>query len=202
MSLHADVANMKRVCVFAGSSAGVRVDYQDAARGFGRALAERGIGLVYGGARVGLMGIIADAVLAGDGEAIGVIPAALVAREIAHEGLTELRIVSSMHERKALMADLSDAFVAVPGGWGTLEEFFEVLTWAQLGLHRKPCGLLNVLDYFDGLLSFLEHSVAEGFLKREYRSMIAVSASPAALLEQLASLKPPAGEKWIDRATT
>jgi uncharacterized protein (TIGR00730 family) len=193
---------MKRVCVFAGSSAGVRVDYQDAARALGRALAHRGIGLVYGGARVGLMGIVADAVLAAGGEAIGVIPAALVAREIAHEGLTELRIVSSMHERKALMADLSDAFVAVPGGWGTLEEFFEVLTWAQLGLHRKPCGLLNVLGYFDGLLSFLEHSVAEGFLRREYEAMIAVSSSPTALLEQLASRKAPAVEKWIDRAST
>ena len=193
---------MKRLCVFAGSSAGTRNEYRDAARGLGRALADRGIGLVYGGARVGLMGIVADTVLAAGGEAIGVIPATLVAREIAHEGLTELRIVSSMHERKALMADLSDAFVAVPGGWGTLEEFFEVLTWAQLGLHRKPCGLLNVQGYFDGLLSFLDHSVAEGFLRREYRSMIAVSASPAALLDGLASYKPPAVEKWIDRAQT
>lgn len=193
---------MKRVCVFAGSSAGSRDEYQDAARALGRTLAERGIGLVYGGARVGLMGIIADATLTAGGEAIGVIPAALVAREIAHEGLTELRIVSSMHERKALMADLSDAFIAVPGGWGTLEEFFEVLTWAQLGLHRKPCGLLNVLGYFDGLLSFLEHAVGERFLRREYASMIAVAASPAALLDRLGSYAPPAVEKWIDRAST
>ena len=193
---------MKRVCVFAGSSAGTRGEYQDAARALGRTLAERGIGLVYGGARVGLMGIIADATLTAGGEAIGVIPAALVAREIAHEGLTELRIVSSMHERKALMADLSDAFIAVPGGWGTLEEFFEVLTWAQLGLHRKPCGLLNVLGYFDGLLSFLEHAVGERFLRREYASMIAVAASPAALLDRLGSYAPPAVEKWIDRAST
>ena len=165
-------------------------------------LAERGLGLVCGGARVGLMGIVADAVLAARGDATGVIPAALVAKEIAHSGLTELRIVSSMHERKALMAELSDAVIAVPGGWGTLEEFFEVLTWTQLGLHQKPCGLLNVLGYFDGLLSFLEHSVAEGFLKREYRSMIAVSASPAALLEQLGSLAVPTVEKWVDRAET
>jgi uncharacterized protein (TIGR00730 family) len=193
---------MKRVCVFAGSSAGSRDEYQDAARALGRTLAERGIGLVYGGARVGLMGIIADATLTAGGEAIGVIPAALVAREIAHEGLTELRIVSSMHERKALMADLSDAFIAVPGGWGTLEEFFEVLTWAQLGLHRKPCGLLNVLGYFDGLLSFLEHAVGERFLRREYASMIAVAASPAALLDRLGSYAPPAVEKWIERAST
>jgi uncharacterized protein (TIGR00730 family) len=193
---------MKRVCVFAGSSAGSRDEYQDAARALGRTLAERGIGLVYGGARVGLMGIIADATLTAGGQAIGVIPAALVAREIAHEGLTELRIVSSMHERKALMADLSDAFIAVPGGWGTLEEFFEVLTWAQLGLHRKPCGLLNVLGYFDGLLSFLEHAVGERFLRREYASMIAVAASPAALLDRLGSYAPPAVEKWIDRAST
>ena len=193
---------MKRVCVFAGSSVGVRPEYQDAARALGRALAERGIGLVYGGARVGLMGIAADAVLSAGGDAIGVIPAALVAREIAHDGLTELRIVSSMHERKALMADLSDAFVAVPGGWGTLEEFFEVLTWAQLGLHRKPCGLLNVLGYFDGLLSFLDHSVTEGFLRREYGSMIAVSASPSALIDRLGSHQAPAVEKWIDREST
>jgi uncharacterized protein (TIGR00730 family) len=193
---------MKRVCVFAGSSAGSRDEYQDAARALGRTLAERGIGLVYGGARVGLMGIIADATLTAGGQAIGVIPAALVAREIAHEGLTELRIVSSMHERKALMADLSDAFIAVPGGWGTLEEFFEVLTWAQLGLHRKPCGLMNVLGYFDGLLSFLEHAVREGFLRREYASTIAVGASPAALLDRLGSYAPPAVEKWIDRAST
>ena len=193
---------MKRVCVFAGSSAGSRDEYQDAARALGRTLAERGIGLVYGGARVGLMGIIADATLTAGGQAIGVIPAALVAREIAHEGLTELRIVSSMHERKALMTDLSDGFIAVPGGWGTLEEFFEVLTWAQLGLHRKPCGLLNVLGYFDGLLSFLEHAVGERFLRREYASMIAVAASPAALLDRLGSYAPPAVEKWIDRAST
>lgn len=193
---------MKRVCVFAGSSVGIHAEYQDAARALGRTLAERGIGLVYGGARVGLMGIIADATLTAGGEAIGVIPAALVAREIAHEGLTELRIVSSMHERKALMADLSDAFIAVPGGWGTLEEFFEVLTWAQLGLHRKPCGLLNVLGYFDGLLSFLEHAVGERFLRREYASMIAVAASPAALLDRLGSYAPPTVEKWIDRAST
>ena len=133
---------------------------------------------------------------------IGVIPSALVAKEIAHRALTELRVVASMHERKALMADLSDAFIALPGGWGTLEEFFEVLTWGQLGLHHKPCGLLNVHGYFDGLLSFLDHTVEQGFVKREYRSMIAVADSPGALLDMLASYRPPKVDKWIDRAST
>ena len=145
---------MKRLCVFAGSSAGTRREYQAAAVDLGRVLATRGIGLVYGGARVGLMGAVADAVLAGGGEVIGVIPRALVEKEVAHSGLTDLRIVTSMHERKALMADLSDAFIALPGGWGTLDEMFEILTWAQLGLHRKPCGLLNVQGYFDGCCRF------------------------------------------------
>lgn len=158
--------------------------------------------MVYGGARVGLMGVAADSALGAGGEVIGVIPASLVAREIAHPGLTELRVVSSMHERKATMADLSDAFIALPGGWGTLEEFFEVLTWAQLGLHRKPCGLLNVRGYFDFMLSFLEHSVAEGFVKRENGSLIAVSDSPNALLDRFVSSNPPVVDKWIDRAST
>jgi len=143
---------LRRLCVFTGSSAGVRPEYREAARDLGRLLAQRGIGLVYGGARVGLMGAVADAALEAGGVVIGVIPQGLVAKEIAHTGLTELRVVASMHERKAMMADLADGFVALPGGWGTLEEFFEVLTWAQLGLHAKPCGLLNVGGYFDGLL--------------------------------------------------
>src|SRR5262245_12484242 len=193
---------MKRVCVFAGSSAGTRPEYRQQAAALGQALASRGIGLVYGGAHVGLRGSVAAAVLGGACQAIGVIPTALVAREIAHPGLTELRVVSSMHERKATMADLSDAFIALPGGWGTLEEFFEVLTWAQLGLHRKPCGLLNVRGYFDFMLSFLEHSVAEGFVKRENGSLIAVSASPNALLDRFVSSNPPVVDKWIDRAST
>jgi len=174
----------------------------DAARQLGHTLGERRIGVVYGGACVGLMGVMADAALATGTEVTGVIPSALVAKEIAHRGLTDLRIVASMHERKALMADLSDAFIALPGGWGTLEEFFEVLTWGQLGLHRKPCGLLNVRGYFDRLLSFLDHTVDEGFVRREFRSMIAVSPSPAALLDKLASHQPPTVEKWIDRAST
>jgi uncharacterized protein (TIGR00730 family) len=193
---------MTRVCVFAGSSAGSQPEYREAAQALGHALGERGIGVVYGGACVGLMGVMADAALAAAGEVIGVIPAALVAKEIAHRGLTDLRVVASMHERKALMAELSDAFIALPGGWGTLEEFFEVLTWGQLGLHHKPCGLLNVRGYFDGLLSFLDHTIEQGFVRREYRSMIAVADSPAALLDTLASYRPPIVEKWIDRAST
>jgi hypothetical protein len=182
---------MTRVCVFAGSSAGAQPEYRQAAEALGRAVGERGIGVVYGGACVGLMGVMAAAALEAGSDVIGVIPSALVAKEIAHRALTELRVVASMHERKALMADLSDAFIALPGGWGTLEEFFEVLTWGQLGLHHKPCGLLNVHGYFDGLLSFLDHTVEQGFVKREYRSMIAVAESPGALLDMLASYRPP-----------
>jgi len=196
------VADMKRVCVFAGSSAGAQPEYRQAAQALGRALGERGIGVVYGGACVGLMGVMADAALAAGSEVTGVIPSALVAKEIAHRGLTDLRVVESMHERKALMADRSDAFVALPGGWGTLDEFFEVLTWGQLGLHRKPCGLLNVRGYFDRLLSFLDHSVDEGFVRREYRSMIAVADSPDSLLDMLSSYRAPLVEKWIDPSLT
>ena len=156
------------------SSTGARPEYRAAAEGLGRDLAARNIGLVYGGARLGLMGAVADAVLAAGGKVTGVIPGALAEKEVAHSGLTDLRVVTSMHERKALMADLADGFIALPGGWGTLDEFFEILTWAQLGLHHKPCGLLNVHGYFDGLLSFLEHSHEEGFVRREYQSMISV----------------------------
>ena len=193
---------MKRICVFAGSSAGCRPIYRTAAEELGRALAMREVGLVYGGARVGLMGVLADTVLASRGQVTGVIPAALVAKEVAHTGLSDLRVVASMHERKAMMADLADGFIALPGGWGTLEEFFEILTWGQLGLHQKPCGLLNVQGYFDRLLSFVEHSIHEGFVRREYGSMISVSSSPGALLDMLASYEPPRVEKWIDRAAT
>jgi uncharacterized protein (TIGR00730 family) len=193
---------VKRVCVFAGSSAGSRPEYRQAAAELGRVLTARRIGLVYGGARVGLMGILADAVLASGGDVTGVIPSALVAKEVAHDGLTDLRVVGSMHERKAIMADLADGFIALPGGWGTLEEFFEVLTWGQLGLHRKPCGLLNALGFFDGLLAFVGHSVREGFVRPEYRSLIAIADSPAALLDRLAATRPPVVEKWIDRASS
>jgi uncharacterized protein (TIGR00730 family) len=193
---------LRRVCVFTGSSSGVRPEYRAAAAELGRVMAGRGIGLVYGGARVGLMGTLADAALAAGGEVVGVIPAALMAKEIAHSGLTELRVVQSMHERKALMSELADAFVALPGGWGTLEELFEVLTWAQLGLHRKPCGLVNVQGYFDGLLAFLAHTIDEGFVRREYAAMIAVAASPGELLDRVASASPPVVEKWLDRTTS
>jgi len=165
----------------------------------GRALARRGLGLVYGGGCVGLMGVLADAVLAEGGEAIGVIPEAMVAKELAHHGLTELRVVRSMHQRKALMAELADAFVALPGGLGTLEEFCEMLTWAQLGLHGKPCGLLNVEDYYAALLRLLDHAQAETFLRPEHRSMILVADQPDPLLDMLAAYRPPQGEKWIDR---
>ncbi len=193
---------MKRICVFAGSSAGARAEYGDAARMLAQALVARGLGLVYGGGRVGLMGILADEVLRGGGEVIGVIPRALANREVAHEGLTTLHVVGSMHERKALMADLSDAFVAMPGGWGTLEEWFEVLTWSQLGLHRKPCGVLNVAGYFDGLLEFLEHAVTERFVRGEYARLVITATDPAGLLDRLATQPLPAVEQWIEREAT
>jgi uncharacterized protein (TIGR00730 family) len=162
----------------------------------------RGIGLVYGGGRVGLMGAIADAVLEEGGEVTGVIPFALDAREVAHRGLTELRVVSSMHERKAMMADLSDAFVALPGGYGTFEEFCEVLTWSQLGLHPKPCGLLNVENYYGRLLSLFDHAVAERFVRPEHRALVLEAEDPEALLDALEAFRPPALEKWLDREET
>lgn len=163
---------------------------------------ERGYDLVYGGARVGLMGAVADAVLEAGGHVIGVIPEALVTREVAHTGLPDLRVVSSMHERKALMAELSDGFIAMPGGWGTFEELFEVLTWGQLGLHVKPCGLLNVDGYFDPLLAFLRHAFDEQFVRTEYERLLLVAESPLELLEQCAAYEPPQVRKWIDRASS
>jgi uncharacterized protein (TIGR00730 family) len=165
----------------------------------GELLARRGLGLVYGGGCVGLMGILADAVLAAGGEVIGVIPAALMAREVGHTGVTELRVVGSMHERKALMADLSDAFVALPGGFGTLEEFCEVLTWAQLGIHRKPCGLLNADGYYDPLLALLDHAVAERFLRPAHRALVLEERDLERLLDRLATSRLPDLEKWVDR---
>jgi len=188
---------VKRLCVFCGSSAGVDPTYRSAADRLGRALGARRIGLVYGGARVGLMGAVADAALASGSEVIGVIPRALVSKEVAHAGLTDLRIVSSMHERKAMMADLSDGFVAMPGGWGTLEEFFEVLTWAQLGIHEKPCGLLNAAGYFDPLLAFLRHSVTEGFVRPENEQMMIVDGDAERLLDAMAVWRPTHVRKWI-----
>ena len=193
---------MKRICVFCGSNLGSRPAYAEAARRMGTALAVRGIGLVYGGGRVGLMGVVADAALAARGEVIGVIPEALAAREVAHVGLSELRVVDSMHTRKAMMADLAAAFVALPGGYGTLEEFCEVLTWAQLGLHQKPCGLLNVEGYYDPLLSLLDHAVRERFLHPAHRSLVLEGQDPDLLLDLLTRYQPPALERWIDQDET
>jgi hypothetical protein len=193
---------MKRVCVFCGSSKGARPEYEIAARAMGQALVKRGIGLVYGGGYVGLMGVIADTVMKAGGEAIGVIPKALFEKEVGHRGITELRIVGSMHERKALMADLSDAFVAMPGGYGTFEEFCEVLTWAQLGFHRKPCGLLNVGNYYAPLLTLFDQAVSERFVKIEHRSLILKETDPERMLDILESYTPPMLDKWIDREQT
>ena len=190
---------MKSVGVFAGSSSGARPEYAAAARDLGRALAERGIGLVYGGARVGLMGALANEVLGAGGRVVGVMPEALVAKEVAHKGLTELHVVKSMHERKALMSDLSGGFVALPGGFGTLDEFFEIVTWAQLGIHAKPCGLLNIQGYFDGLIAFVAHTVAERFVRAEHAGMISVAASAAELLDKMSSYQAPSVQKWIER---
>jgi uncharacterized protein (TIGR00730 family) len=176
---------MRRVCVFCGASSGRSPAYAEAARSFGTALAGRGIGLVYGGGRVGLMGTVADAALAGGGEVIGVIPQELVDRELAHGGLTELRIVGSLHERKALMAELSDGFVALPGGFGTLDELLEQLTWSQLGLHAKPIGLFDVDEYWLPLIALARHATEEGFVRESDLAAIAVGADAEGLLDRL-----------------
>ena len=190
---------MTRICVFSGSNLGRHDQYRTSAAELGALLAERQIGLVYGGAAVGLMGAVADSVLAAGGDVIGVIPRALAEREVAHTGLPDLRIVDSMHERKALMAELSDAFIALPGGIGTLEELFEVWTWTQLGAHAKPCGLLNTLHFYDGLLAFLDHVVDEAFLKPVHRQMLHSSKSPTDLLNGLLEYQVPTETKWIGR---
>lgn len=190
---------MKRICVFCGSSPGARPEYLQAAGQLGHALASKNLGLVYGGARVGMMGRIAEAVLEKGGEVIGVIPKGLVDREVAFTGLADLRVVGSMHERKALMADLSDGFIALPGGLGTIEEFFEVVTWAQLGIHPKPCGLLNVAQYYNRLMQFLDHTVSEKFVEWEHRSMIVVEEDPERLLQTFETYRPPTVDKakWV-----
>jgi uncharacterized protein (TIGR00730 family) len=193
---------MRRVGVFCGSSVGNRSEYSDVAVALGRLLAARQIGLVYGGGHVGLMGVIADAVIAAGGEVIGVIPQALADREIAHGGLTDLRIVDSMHTRKAMMADLSDAFIAMPGGVGTFEEFFEAITWTQLGLHRKACALLNAGGFYTPLVAFIDQAVSEGFIKPVHRSMIVVDDNPERLLDTLANIKLPDVPKWIRKDET
>ncbi len=189
---------MRRVCVFCGSNNGARPEYAAAARRFGAALAARGLGLVYGGGHVGLMGVVADAVLAGGGEVTGVIPHALVTKELAHGRLTALHVTETMHQRKARMADLADGFAALPGGFGTADELFEVLTWAQLGLHARPVGLLNVAGFFDPLLVWLDHTVREGFVKPENRRLLVEATEAEALLAGLLAWRPaPPAEKWI-----
>ncbi len=188
---------MKRICVFCGSSSGNKPEYAAAAREMGRALAERKIGLVYGGGGVGLMGTVADACLAAGGEVIGVIPRGLATKELAHAGLTDLRVVETMHDRKALMAELADAFIALPGGFGTFEEFFEVLTWSQLGIHRKPCAFLNVAGYFDPLVTLFDHSVTEGFVYAEHRKLILYAAETKVLLDNIATWRAPNVKRWI-----
>ncbi|GJD65048.1 TIGR00730 family Rossman fold protein [Methylobacterium frigidaeris] len=186
-----------RLCVFCGSSDGARPLYREAATALGRHFAQDGIELVYGGGKVGLMGAVADGALAAGGRVTGIMPKALVEKETAHLGLTDLRVVASMHERKALMADLADGFVALPGGLGTFEEMFEVWTWAQLGYHRKPLAVFNAGGFFDGLLSFLDSVVAEGFVREPHRAMLIVGTEPADLVARIRAYEPPRVIKWV-----
>lgn len=193
---------IKRLCVYCGSSPGKKSEYGAAARQLGSIMVSKNIDLVYGGASVGVMGEIADSVIKGGGEVIGVIPQTLLEKEVAHTGISDLRVVDSMHERKALMAELSDGFIALPGGLGTIEEFFEVMTWAQLGMHQKPCGLLNVCQYYQKLIDFLNHAVTERFLKEVHRSLVLVEESPGALLQKFEAYETPEVAKWIDKKST
>ncbi len=195
------MSEIRRLAIFCGSNPGVRPDYVEAARSLGRLLAQRGIGIVYGGSNVGLMAALADAMMDELGDVIGVIPRMLVEREVANTALTDLRIVDSMHQRKAMMAELADGFIALPGGIGTLEEFFETWTWGQLGMHAKPCGLLNVAGYFDPLLEFLDHAVAERFVRDVHRAMVVVESDPASLLSRFESYEPPRVVKWLNEGT-
>lgn len=190
---------MKRICVYCGSSAGRVPEYAELAKSLAHELTSRGIGLVYGGSSVGLMSEVANTVLAAGGEVIGIIPQALVDKEVAHHGLTELKVVGSMHERKAMMAELSDGFIALPGGLGTLEELFEILTWSQLGMHKKPCGLLSVNNYYDHLIAFLDHATEEQFVKKMHRDMLLVDNNPNNLLNAMQDYCPPQIGKWIGR---
>ncbi len=191
---------MKQVCIFCGSYRGAQPIYMTAAHTMGMGLAQRGLGLVYGGGRVGLMGAVADGAIAGGGKTTGVIPQSLVDRELAHVGLSELHVVASMHERKAMMAEIADAFIAMPGGFGTLDELFEIITWAQLGFHHKPIALLNVGGYFDPMLMFIEHMATEGFIKMEHRAAVLVKNEVDELLDMLLNYQPPPLEKWIKKA--
>lgn len=188
---------MKSVCVFCGSSPGVHPEYLQAATELGTLLAKQELHLIYGGASVGLMGAVADAVLKAGGQVTGVLPRQLFLKEVAHQNLSDLRIVDSMHERKALMASLSDGFIALPGGYGTFEEFFEILTWSQLGLHGKPMGVLNIRDYFSSLLALATHGVAEGFIRPEHRSLILSADEGSNLLEKMRQFQPLPLPKWM-----
>jgi uncharacterized protein (TIGR00730 family) len=196
------VTVLKRVCVFCGSSPGVRPEYAAVARSLGATLAARGVGLVYGGASIGIMGAVADAVLAMGGEVVGVIPRSIVEREVAHAGLSDLHVVDTMHQRKAMMAELSDAFVTLPGGLGTLEELFEVWTWGLLGIHHKPFGILDVDGYFAPLVAFLDHAVTQGFVREPHRAMALVDDDPERLLDRLAAYRSPPMEPVIRRSET
>jgi hypothetical protein len=189
---------MQAICVFCGSNAGDRPAYAAAARALAELLVRRGMTVIYGGGSIGLMGVLADAALAAGGRVIGVLPGHLSRREVAHAGLTEMHIVASMHERKALMAQRADAFIALPGGLGTLEELFEVLTWSQLGLHAKPCALLNADGYYDRIIDFLDQSVARGFVQPRHRDMLLVDTDPARLLDRFARYSAPPVERWLD----
>jgi uncharacterized protein (TIGR00730 family) len=194
---------MTRLCVFAGSAPGRRAEYAEAARALAGEMARRGVGVVYGGGRVGLMGVLADTALAAGTEVIGVIPRGLASRELAHAGLTELRLVGSMHERKATLASLADGFVALPGGLGTFEETLEMLTWSQLGIHGKPVAVLNVAGYYDSLLRWLSQAVSEAFVTRETVSLLLFADSPPELLDRLAAWRPPAGPRaWLTASET
>jgi len=192
--------SLKSVCVFCGASPGARPVYHEAAERLGRSLAERGLTLVYGGGAVGLMGVVADAALAAGGEVIGIIPQSLERAEIGHKGLTRLEVVDGMHARKARMAELADAFIALPGGLGTLEELFEVWTWGQLGYHGKPLGLLEVDGFYARLTDFLDHLVAERFVREQHRAILQISESPAELLQRMEAWRPSAAPKWVDRS--
>lgn len=193
---------MKRICVFCGSNVGNLSAFADVTRALAQTLVEQKINLVYGGGQVGLMGVLADEVLARGGEVLGVIPQALSKKEVAHAGLTRLYEVKSMHERKQLMYDLSDGFIALPGGWGTLDELCEIVTWAQLGLHQKPCGLLNAQSFFDSLLQFLEDCTRHSFIKPEHRDLLIVESSPISLLNKMKNYKAPPLQKWIEERGT
>lgn len=193
---------MQRICIYCGSSPGNNPIYRDVAERLATEMVSRNLGLVYGGASIGIMGVIADAVMAQGGEVIGVIPKVLVEKEVSHMSLTDLRVVNSMHERKSLMAELADGFIALPGGLGTLEELFEILTWAQLGLHQKPCALLNVNGYYDALISFLDLAVAEQFVKPKHRGLLLVEQNPSRVIELLLDYQATTVERWIAVADT